>query len=54
MSAETCFSQRILTTAPLQIAFFALVALTFASLVLALILFLNTAMDLSGLWPPYR
>jgi hypothetical protein len=36
------------------VAFFVLVVLTFTSLALTLILFLNTAMDLSGISPPYR
>ena len=46
--------QRVLTTIPLQFAFFILVILEFCSLVLSLLLFLNTAMDLSPSILPYR
>ncbi len=46
--------QRILTTLPLQFAFFTLVILTFMSLVMTLILFLNAIFDFSAISPPYR
>ncbi|KAK8849618.1 hypothetical protein IAR55_004953 [Kwoniella newhampshirensis] len=46
--------RRILTTLPLQAAFFSLVLLTFASFVLTIILFLNTVMDFSIKFLPYR
>ena len=46
--------QRILTTFPLQLVFFTLVILTFLSFVLTIILFLNTALDLTGIAIPYR
>ncbi|OCF43814.1 hypothetical protein I317_02256 [Kwoniella heveanensis CBS 569] len=46
--------RRILTTLPLQATFFTLTILTFASLVLALFLFLNTVLDFSVGPLPYR
>ncbi|ORX37835.1 hypothetical protein BD324DRAFT_623489 [Kockovaella imperatae] len=46
--------RRILTTFPLRLTFFALVLLTFLSLVLSLVLFLNTSLDFSGVLLPYR
>jgi len=46
--------QRVLTTIPLQLAFFGLVILEFLSLVLTLLLFINTAVDLSPGFLPYR
>ncbi|WVR08105.1 hypothetical protein IAU60_005151 [Kwoniella sp. DSM 27419] len=46
--------RRILTTFPLRAAFFTLTLLTFASLVLSLILFLNTVLDFSVSALPYR
>ncbi|WVQ96013.1 hypothetical protein IAU59_003113 [Kwoniella sp. CBS 9459] len=46
--------RRILTTLPIQATFFTLTILTFASLVLALFLFLNTVLDFSVGPLPYR
>ncbi|KAI9639024.1 uncharacterized protein MKK02DRAFT_31286 [Dioszegia hungarica] len=46
--------RRILTTWPLQIIFGLLTVFTFISLVLTLVLFANTALDLSSISLPYR
>ncbi|WRT69643.1 uncharacterized protein IL334_006632 [Kwoniella shivajii] len=46
--------RRILTTFPLQATFFILTLLTFAALVLSLILLLNTVFDFSVKFLPYR
>ncbi|WWC95765.1 hypothetical protein V866_002631 [Kwoniella sp. B9012] len=46
--------RRILTTFPLQATFFILTLLTFASFVLSLILLLNTVLDFSVKFLPYR
>jgi hypothetical protein len=44
----------VLTTVPIRLVFFLLVVLEFLSLVLTLILFLNTALDLGVRFLPYR
>lgn len=47
-------SQRILTSIPMQILFFGILATTFASLAMALVLALNAAYDFTSALLPYR